>query len=67
MRRATRDDRGEHEADDISIHALREESDIHEAVGEDAEMISIHALREESDVGADCRRTAQYHFNPRSP
>ena len=33
----------------ISIHALREESDVLLARGAIAEQISIHALREESD------------------
>ena len=34
----------------ISIHALREESDVGEGPVEHADGISIHALREESDV-----------------
>ena len=38
----------------ISIHALREESDVGEGPVEHADGISIHALREESDVLA-CR------------
>ena len=33
----------------ISIHALREESDVGEGPVEHADGISIHALREESD------------------
>ena len=33
----------------ISIHALREESDLVDAVGAPLDAISIHALREESD------------------
>ena len=33
----------------ISIHALREESDVGEGTVEHADGISIHALREESD------------------
>ena len=36
-------------AADISIHALREESDDRDVDGEVADRISIHALREESD------------------
>ena len=35
----------------ISIHALREESDRASAGGFFVFLISIHALREESDVG----------------
>ena len=34
----------------ISIHALREESDVGEGPVEHADGISIHALREESDT-----------------
>ena len=34
----------------ISIHALREESDISTASAGRAMLISIHALREESDL-----------------
>ena len=41
---------------DISIHALREESDLLERNLEGNNNISIHALREESDDGLqDCR------------
>ena len=52
---------------DISIHALRKESDA--AFGEAVEgaVISIHALRKESDLGSrSCPPPARY-FNPRSP
>ena len=34
----------------ISIHALREESDIPQQLANQRHMISIHALREESDM-----------------
>ena len=34
----------------ISIHALREESDVHAAFRNEFIEISIHALREESDM-----------------
>ena len=45
-------------AEDISIHALREESDMRGAMAMDGRMlISIHALREESDPRVGC--TAQ--------
>ena len=52
---------------DISIHALREESD-HELVDMQIPFkISIHALREESDTNfARITNTIQ-DFNPRSP
>ena len=36
-------------ADDISIHALREEGDLRQAVAVQHYYISIHALREEGD------------------
>ena len=39
--------------DDISIHALREESDGQPAASEHHHHISIHALREESDQSYD--------------
>ena len=35
--------------DEISIHALREEGDQHQGIGELIGKISIHALREEGD------------------
>ena len=37
---------------DISIHALRKESDLHTVFGVPAFDISIHALRKESDLSA---------------
>ena len=33
----------------ISIHALREEGDVHKQMAAEMETISIHALREEGD------------------
>ena len=38
----------------ISIHALREEGDVAQKLGELIDMISIHALREEGDTVALC-------------
>ena len=47
---------------DISIHALREESDMStEAVGA-LKDISIHALREESDILKLCKRLCLLSF-----
>ena len=43
--------------DEISIHALREEGDLHLcSVFNTHVVISIHALREEGDYSADWRR-----------
>ena len=53
---------------EISIHALREESDVALAHAPPVEEeISIHALREESDFAAVSLRLNDSHFNPRSP
>ncbi len=52
---------------DISIHALREESD---EAKRDRRMdfhISIHALREESDNHRYASEETPSYFNPRSP
>ena len=50
VRRATESDSATKYILGISIHALREESDIHAFREEsDSATISIHALREESD------------------
>ena len=50
MRRATRLGFKFGEGTQISIHALREESDLNELFdGDTTYVISIHALREESD------------------
>ena len=51
MRRATISDGQGHYSDDISIHALREESDSRCKQRNRNILISIHALREESDQG----------------
>ena len=53
---------------EISIHALREESDVDvvEPSKTYAE-ISIHALREESDLHIAIHTNAGGDFNPRSP
>ena len=52
---------------EISIHALRKESDgvAGDLVGD--LRISIHALRKESDHSACLRSSSMIHFNPRSP
>ena len=49
VRRATPENREVRSEQEISIHALREESDEWERQKKQAIMISIHALREESD------------------
>ena len=51
----------------ISIHALREESDVQRPGTITVNGISIHALREESDFHWTCRPIWLRHFNPRSP
>ena len=58
-----------HQANDnISIHALREESDtfVGEKEGQTI-LISIHALREESDSLSVSVLPIHRYFNPRSP
>ena len=53
---------------EISIHALREESDLSIVqLPTPSVMISIHALREESDAGSTTRAAATGNFNPRPP
>ena len=52
---------------DISIHALRKESDHRHGVKPRGLSISIHALRKESDGKAGRRCKASMYFNPRSP
>ena len=49
MRRATTDDVRFYRHTSISIHALHEESDKHDATWQRRKRISIHALHEESD------------------
>ena len=51
----------------ISIHALREESDGGHYSSRLYRQISIHALREESDQQYPRESYQQYNFNPRSP
>ena len=52
----------------ISIHALREESDLHLGAGMLMRLrISIHALREESDCRKRHYPYCKSNFNPRSP
>ena len=53
---------------DISIHALREESDkIYLSKKNKKNLISIHALREESDSPSTLISICFTNFNPRSP
>ena len=54
---------------EISIHALREESDLLSVfLLPVLILISIHALREESDPGGFAVNDVQHvYFNPRSP
>ena len=55
-------------SDSISIHALREESDVKYYDTMPSFGISIHALREESDFCAnDTSNSNSSNFNPRSP
>ena len=46
----------------ISIHALREEGDFHEAFEADSILISIHALREEGDQCSQSNRLGTKKF-----
>ena len=52
---------------DISIHALRKESDRHAYADNASIDISIHALRKESDPSCTTVSTCFRYFNPRSP
>ena len=53
---------------EISIHALREESDLDRLPRiHRRSSISIHALREESDSQYVRQAAVSWHFNPRSP
>ena len=67
VRRATEADDALHAAGEISIHALREESDLFRFLLRGREVISIHALREESDVPGTDHYGCPDNFNPRSP
>ena len=51
----------------ISIHALREEGDVLDALRGLLQEISIHALREEGDLSGSCRSPSQKDFYPRPP
>ena len=51
----------------ISIHALREEGDVHLQNGYDYRSISIHALREEGDQSRPIRLSGCPYFYPRPP
>ena len=51
----------------ISIHALREESDLSLTSAAMTSLISIHALREESDPDSYPAQHTDSNFNPRSP
>ena len=52
---------------EISIHALRKESDSPDLTVQSAVDISIHALRKESDVPTIGISHRYRNFNPRSP
>ena len=67
VRRATEDAAALTDAQHISIHALREESDERPKVFHIIQKISIHALREESDLQAKCICPSWKNFYPRSP
>ncbi|EDT45699.1 hypothetical protein BIFDEN_01535 [Bifidobacterium dentium ATCC 27678] len=62
MRRATRRERQRTLRSEISIHALREESDKSVVVAACHVGISIHALREESDIAPCGCRCARAYF-----
>ncbi len=51
----------------ISIHALREESDVEIIIPQSVQKISIHALREEGDVRLKNKATGGKDFYPRPP
>ena len=68
VRRATIESVESRETHDISIHALRKESDRVQLRLGQVGAISIHALRKESDVsGNAAAHDAISNFNPRSP
>ena len=56
-----------HHPPDISIHALRKESDAGQRAQFATDYISIHALRKESDLDVWVTSTCLMNFNPRSP
>ena len=68
VRRATGHQQQLKTALQISIHALREESDLYKNKGMIINYgISIHALREESDKLLSIDTSSSEDFNPRSP
>ena len=67
MRRATYKLDYDQSEDDISIHALREESDTSKVYSSVIYDISIHALREESDRKTRFEIICLLDFYPRSP
>ena len=68
MRRATMYSESHQANDNISIHALHEESDLPlECRGLIPGCISIHALHEESDFSKGAGMEYLKYFNPRSP
>ena len=67
MRRATILTLLKEELKKISIHALREESDMKIIRHFHRLFISIHALREESDFVSMIKFKEDLNFNPRSP
>ena len=67
VRRATQSPRVHKDNQDISIHALREESDKMLDKQIRGLIISIHALREESDSPIFLSWLSRWYFNPRSP
>ena len=67
VRRATVPDAETLRTPNISIHALREESDYVGKAVLVLDWISIHALREESDPTSAKSESTTTDFNPRSP
>ena len=67
VRRATVSHRRQDNRRTISIHALREESDMRTIDQKINQLISIHALREESDPILATSYRSTVNFNPRSP
>ena len=67
VRRATKHEGSSIWSIEISIHALRKESDRVRIVDADGREISIHALRKESDPQPVRETNATVNFNPRSP
>ena len=66
-RRATPYPPDREQVSQISIHALREEGDIHKGHPRRSLSISIHALREEGDAYGTARTAITGYFYPRPP